>query len=375
MARGPRLQVAGIPVRIEPTFLLVIVLLGLPQSPLHLASWVVIATVSVLLHELGHAVAFRAYGIRPSILLHGFGGLTSGSGELSARQRIVVSLAGPLSAVVVFGVPAVLVWATGAVPDGDAATILRQVIWINVGWSLVNLLPVLPLDGGQVFLDVCEILTGGRGRRAAEVVSVAVAAAIGVWALVAGFVFGALLAGVLAAVNLGQLRRVRQDELSDRLAVAHRALLEHRPGEAEPIAAEVLAARPKGPVRAWAAELAGWARLMGGDVDGAMPAVQAAAPGVVPSSSFTAAVALASGRRTEAVAVMAWAFANDEVGPPKSLGALAVGGTGTATDVARELVLMGESGRTGAVVLRDLLAYAGYRDAAASVDAVLAPLR
>ncbi|HEY6532247.1 MAG TPA: site-2 protease family protein [Acidimicrobiales bacterium] len=373
MARGPRVHVAGIPVRIEPTFLLVIVLLGLPQAPLHLLSWVVIATVSVLLHELGHAVAFRAFGIRPSILLHGFGGLTSGSGELTAGQRIVVSLAGPLSAMVLFGVPAVLLWWTGAVPDGDASTILRQVIWINIGWSLVNLLPVLPLDGGQVFLDVCEMVTGGRGRRAAEVVSVVVAGALGLWALVAGFTFGALLAGVLAAVNISQLRRVRQDELSDRLGVAHRALLEHRPQEAAPVVAEVLAARPKGAVLTWAAELAGWTRLMDGDVDGAVAAVRSAS-GATPSSSFTGAVALASGQRAEGVAVMAWAFANDEVGPPKSLGAVAVGGTGTATDVARELLLLGESGRNGAVVLRDLLAYAGYRDAVAAVDAVLAPL-
>ena len=66
MARGPRLQVAGIPVRIEPTFFLVLVLLGLPQPWFHVVSWVVIATASVLLHELGHAVAFRAYGVKPS---------------------------------------------------------------------------------------------------------------------------------------------------------------------------------------------------------------------------------------------------------------------------------------------------------------------
>ena len=72
---------------------------------------------------------------------------------------------------------------------------------------------------------------------------------------------------------------------------------------------------------------------------------------------------------------MAWGFAHDAVGPPKSLGAVAVGGTGTAAEVAGELVLMGDSGRTGAVVLRDLLSYAGYHDGAAEVDAVLAPQR
>ena len=372
MARGPRLQVAGIPVRIEPTFFLVLVLLGLPQPWFHVVSWVVIATVSVLLHELGHAVAFRAYGVKPSIVLHGFGGLTSGSGELTSGQRIVVSLAGPFSALLLFGLPAVLLQMSGAVPAGDASVILRQVLWINVGWSILNLVPVLPLDGGQVFLDVCDICTDGRGRRAAEIVSVGVAGVLAVLAIANGFLFGAVMAGAFAALNLNQLRQVRQDELSDRLAVAHRALLEHRPDEARVVAEEVLAGRPQGPVLGWAAELLGWAHLMQGDLDGAEPAAVTAAPLVTPSSSLRAAVALASGRRQEGVAVMAWAFAHDEAGPPKSLAAVAVGGTGTAGAVTRELVLMGEDGQRGAVLLRDLLAYAGYQGAAAEVDAVLA---
>jgi hypothetical protein len=112
---------------------------------------------------------------------------------------------------------------------------------------------------------------------------------------------------------------------------------------------------------------------MQGDVEGAEPAARAAAPLVTPSSSLTGAVALASGRREEGVAVLAWALAHDEAGPPKSLAAVAVGGTGTASEVAHELVLMGEEGRRGAVLLRDLLAYAGYRGAARQVEAVLAP--
>lgn len=371
MARGLGFRVAGIPVRVEPSFLLVLVLLGLPQPWFHVVTWVLIAACSVLLHELGHAVAFRAYGVSPNIALYGLGGLTSGSGQLSSRQRIVVSLAGPLSALVLFGVPAVLLARAGVASTGDARVILVQVIWINVGWSLLNLVPVLPLDGGQVFLDVCDIVTGGRGRRTAEVVSVVVAAVLGLWALVAGLLFGALMAAALAGLNLTQLRRVRQDELADRLDAAHRALLAHRPAEARTVATEVLARRPQGGVLAWAAELLGWSVLMGGDVAGAEPAARAAAPLVEPSASFRAAIALAAGRRDEGVAVMAWAFAHDPPGPPKSLGAVAVGGTGSATAVASELVLLGDEGRAGAEVLRDLLDYAGYAPAAAEVSAVL----
>jgi Zn-dependent protease len=371
MQKVARVQMAGIPVRIEPTFLVVLVLLGLPQPWPHVVSWVVIASLSVLLHELGHAVAFRAYGLSPSITLHGLGGLTSGSGELTAGRRIVVSLAGPLSALVLVGLPALLLLHGGGF-GGDAEVVLRQVVWINVGWSLLNLVPVLPLDGGQVFLDLCDLATRGRGRRAAEVVSVVVAGGLALWALAEGLLFGAVLALGLAALNLGQLRKVRQDELSDRLAAAHRALLDHRPEDADAIVDDVLRQRPQGAVREWAAELRGWARLMAGDrtgVEGSMAEVVATA---TPSTSLRAAVALAEGRTDEGVAVMAWAFAHDPVGPPKSMGAVAVGGTGTATSVGRELVLLGEDGRAGAVLLRDLLAHVGYGAQAAEVDRVLA---
>ena len=375
MARTPEIRLAGIPVRIEPTFLVVLVLLGLPQSPLRVATWVVIAAVSVLVHELGHAIAFRAYGIKPSIVLHGFGGLTSGSGELEPGQRIVTSLAGPLSALFLFGVPALLLERSGAVPAGDLSVIVRQVVWVNVGWSLLNLAPVLPLDGGQVFRDVCDITTGGRGRRPAEIVSVVVAVGLGLWAFSQGLVLAALFAGWFAAINVNQLRQAGQDELRDRLAGAHRALLEHRPNDARTAVEDILQRRPAEPIRAWATEMLAWAYLMQGDIAGAEAVEREATTSGAVSSSLRGAIALAAGQRAMGLAIVAWAFAHDPPGPPKSLAAVAVGGTGTATEVARELVLMGAEGEAGAVVLRDLLVYAGYRDAAGDVDAVLASRR
>ena len=146
------------------------------------------------------------------------------------------------------------------------------------------------------------------------------AGVLAVLAIANGFLFGAVLAGGFAALNLNQLRQVRQDELTDRLAVAHRgparapARRGRRRGRggAGPAAHR---ARPGAGRPSWL----GWAHLMQGDVDGAVPAALAAAPLLTPSSSLRAAVALADGRRSEGVAVMAWAFAHDEAGPPKSL--------------------------------------------------------
>lgn len=378
MASRPQFALAGIPVRVEPTFFVVIALLGinpLDPDPLFIGSWIVIAFVSILVHELGHAVAFRVYGIRPSITLHGFGGLTSGSGELSPARHIVVSLAGPLSALALLGLPALWLERSGLLSSVDARTIVAQVVWINIGWSLLNLLPILPLDGGQVFAAVADLVTGGRGRRSAEVVSIGLAGIIAVWALREGFVFGAMLAGMFAVMNVSSLSRARAEELGAKLHQAHRMLLAHRPDEAEQVVAEVLAARPSGATLAWAAELCAWARLWRGDLVGADELLRRYTHAGGPSHCYRAAEALAAGRTSEGVALMAWALANEPAGPAKSLGAVAAAGSGQALAVARELALIGPQGVEAAGLLRQLLDHAGYRADAAAVGELLAHLQ
>jgi stage IV sporulation protein FB len=369
--RGLGFSLAGIPVRIEPAFLVIIAILGInpvdPQ-PLYIASWVLIATMSVLVHELGHAVVFRVFGIRPAITLHGFGGLTSGSGALTPWREIGVSLAGPLSALVLLGLPAVWLERSGTVTSAEAQVFVSQAVWINIGWSLLNLVPVLPLDGGHVFEALAEMTAKGRGRRIAAVVSVAVAAGLGLLALRYGLLFGALLAAMFAGINLTELSRAKQAGLGAELQQAHRRLLAHDPTGAETIVRSVLDRRPSGDLLRLAAELAGWARLWQGDGAGARRAVARAAHAGGPTSWFVAAEALAAGRTEEGVSVMAWAFANEPPGPAGSLGAVATAGTGQAVAVGRELLLLGPDGEQGRRLLVELLRHTGYAGDAVAVE-------
>jgi membrane-associated protease RseP (regulator of RpoE activity) len=75
------------------------------RNPAKLAIWVVVVAVSVLVHELGHALMGRAFGLTPRIELHGMGGTTSFTAATEERAReglgtgraIAISLAGPFA--------------------------------------------------------------------------------------------------------------------------------------------------------------------------------------------------------------------------------------------------------------------------------------
>lgn len=374
--RGFSFPIGSIPVTVDPSFFLIILLLGINPidiQPVLILSWVGIAFASVLFHELGHAVAFRTFGVQPSVTLYGMGGLTSGQGRLTPAQSITVSLAGPLSVLVLIGIPALWLQSQGTITTSVGRTILSQVIFINVWWSVLNLLPILPLDGGNVTMSVLDLVTKGRGRRPAEVLSVIVGVGIAIVAFANNFIFGAVMAGMFVAINVRSLSNVKQVEMGDELQFGQRALIEHRPADAQVVAERVLAQRPSGETLRWSSELLGWARLWQGDRAGAEGAVQRYAHAGPPSGSFRAAQALAEGRTAEGVAVMTWAFANEPPGPSQALGAIAIAGTGQSAAFTQELLrLDGGTGVKAAVLFHGLLDYAGYDREAAEVAALLA---
>src|SRR5690349_4147218 len=92
-------RIFGFPVRVHPYFWVVTLLLSLgggAADPLNTLSWVAVAFVSILLHELGHASLQRFYGGHPWITLYGLGGLAScNDGPRTPWRRIAILLAGP----------------------------------------------------------------------------------------------------------------------------------------------------------------------------------------------------------------------------------------------------------------------------------------
>ncbi|WP_394821015.1 site-2 protease family protein [Pendulispora albinea] len=208
----------SIPIRVHLSFWITAAMLGVSGNPkpADLALWVAGVFVSVLLHELGHALMGKVFDLAPQIELYAFGGGTSwqGGNELSSGPRILVSLAGPLAGLALAGV---LYFTALSLADGDGMSpvvdrFVNNMLWINLVWSIFNLLPILPLDGGNVMAHTLAAFTDGGGRRAAHVISIVVAAAIALYMFVRGglgnifpIVFLALFA-VQNAKALGAIR-------------------------------------------------------------------------------------------------------------------------------------------------------------------------
>ncbi|MFM8273839.1 MAG: site-2 protease family protein [Gemmata sp.] len=176
-----RFRVLGFPVRVHPLFWLFTVLfngdqlLRPPFGVEFLLAWVAVVFVSILVHELGHALLFRRYGAGSYVVLYAFGGLAIPTRPISGRgRRIMVALAGPGAGFVlcglVYGSNLALGW--GEIQNGLLVRfVYHQLVFVNLSWGLLNLLPVYPLDGGQVSRELCGMRLGGRGLRASLKIS------------------------------------------------------------------------------------------------------------------------------------------------------------------------------------------------------------
>ncbi len=227
----------GLPVRVHPMFWVLTLLLGLGWGePMALITWVIAVFLSILVHELGHAVAMRAFGFYPSIVLYGMGGLTSwGPGSFGARNpgpagRVLISAAGPAAGfalaaalysvlrvakydvVLRFGLPGIvkielgdIIVSLGIVSLG-LTLFVYQLLMISIFWGLINLLPVYPLDGGQIAREFLQSLYPREGLRLSLFISAFTAIFL---ALIAALqwqsVFSAVFFGYMAFGSLQAL--------------------------------------------------------------------------------------------------------------------------------------------------------------------------
>lgn len=243
LPRGPGLtfRCFGTPVRIGISF--PIAILALPLlfgGPLArradlLIGWLVLVTVSVLVHEGGHVAALRWFGYRSEVSLNAFGGLTSTTTEvrLSPWRSIAVSLAGPLT-----GIGLAITIEMALIPIGGRNILwIRSASWfVNMWWSLFNLLPIYPLDGGHVLRELVTLASRRRGGSIAAVAALVVALAVGGWWWLgddAPWLVGAAIV-LMVATNVGFFAFTARQRTIQEIELAHERLTD---GElAEPLA-------------------------------------------------------------------------------------------------------------------------------------------
>ena len=221
-------RVFGVPLRIAPSFWLLCVFLSPfmhPQSGeerpwiFGAVGWLVAALLSFLIHEFGHALAARAlFNAKPAIELgigaskYGrgslFGGLTTWRAEGASRspgKLALVSFAGPgaalFAALALVGValltgcrvavapycgvvPVVLPldWLAGIKSTSAARLFVGYFVYgfvvMNFLWTALNLLPIFPLDGGQIVMSLTSKLGFTKSVRLTLTISLASALAV-----------------------------------------------------------------------------------------------------------------------------------------------------------------------------------------------------
>lgn len=179
--------------------------------------------ISVLVHEAAHALSARAFGLNVRrIVADLMGGHTAFDGRTTPWSQGITALAGPIGTLVA----AAGFWVAGLfVGGGVVADILARLVFINLILAVFNMLPGLPLDGGQVLMagvwrlsgspHTASVVAGWSGR----IVAVIVVAIFVVPSLLAGrtpslfsllialFIASYLWRGASQAIQVGQTRR------------------------------------------------------------------------------------------------------------------------------------------------------------------------
>lgn len=237
-------SIFGFPVRVHPAFFILPLMLGSGMTPPGVNAGVgllvaaAIFFVSILVHELGHAFAFKYFGIPSRIVLYWLGGLaikdtmnvwsSRGSRELTSNQKIIVSFAGPLFGLMLAGLMVIVIYAAGGrvflsqetalpipIPDlretpfrgSDLALmIFFGGIALNIFLNLLNLVPIYPLDGGQITREIMVQMDGFNGVRNSMILSIACAILVIVVCLRLDAKFLALFFGFMAFTNYQSLQ-------------------------------------------------------------------------------------------------------------------------------------------------------------------------
>lgn len=197
-------SVAGIPIRLHFTFLLFLAWLVFAASSRGLRTLAILIPLvflCVLLHELGHALAAKRYGIATKdITLYPFGGLAMLQGRPKPAQEVWIAFAGPLVNIVLAALFAVgLLFEAQTLPRFSfilsEGTLSEGLFLSNLSLALFNLIPAFPMDGGRILRAVLALnMPPARATRIAAGIGQFLAIVLGFVGLATGHIVLMLIA-------------------------------------------------------------------------------------------------------------------------------------------------------------------------------------
>jgi len=236
-------QVLGVPVRISGLFWIGTGLIGWGicqafaggdqrEVLVYLAIWTAVVLVSILVHELGHALMYRRYGQEARIILYHFGGLAIPTNwgrrrHLRPAERFLVSAAGPVAQLLLAAALVLLLRAAGSfVPfpissigkalglyagrpfsSPHVEAVVEFLLYVNVMWPLLNLMPVPPLDGGQMVREGMETVGITDAARIAGMIGLVVGGGIAYLAFRSGEQYLGIMFAMLAVACYQSLQQ------------------------------------------------------------------------------------------------------------------------------------------------------------------------
>jgi Zn-dependent protease/predicted transcriptional regulator len=195
-------RVGGIDIFIHLTFVLLVAWVAIARYAEHQSlaeaayglTFILSVFAIVVLHELGHAMAARWFGIPTrDITLYPIGGVARLERiPEDPKQEFIVAIAGPLVNVVLASLLYLLL---SQVPDPAVldrvekvgSKLMAELFWVNVGLVVFNMIPAFPMDGGRVLRAVLAMfLPHVRATQIAATLGQAFAFVLGFWGLMSG---------------------------------------------------------------------------------------------------------------------------------------------------------------------------------------------
>ncbi len=210
----------GFPTRVHPSFWLVAIVMQWELTyydPMFLLVYIAAWFVTVLIHELGHALMSRFYGYPCEIVLLYCGGFVQYAPHRHTTWRAVsIAFAGPAVNLLSLVPWSLSLWAlqlpvgtwgmATTVGYGYLAVFVAYLYGISLWLAILNLLPVYPLDGGCISRSLFERFAPIRGTEYSLKLSIVVAVGVAAWAISWRINDLAVLFGFLAYMNVQELR-------------------------------------------------------------------------------------------------------------------------------------------------------------------------